>query len=219
MNKRLPVLTSFVLFVALCASITYWTMQFLKPAQRPLAAPVQELVMEIPLQVAAGLFGGRAAAVVVASNFQLKGVVFAGNPRDSIAILGTDGKPAQASRVNAEVVPGVTVKEVHNRYVLLSEGGTVKRVELQESAKNGMQIQTPMGQSVGQVSPGSHRQEPPPQMPTQMAPALQPTIVVAPPPPAGQIEPSPNPGQNIMNPPQLLNNGQEAPPVGKPLNN
>jgi general secretion pathway protein C len=80
------------------------------------------------------LFGGHANAVV-ASNFQLKGVVVASNPAESVAILAADGKPGKAIMANAEVAPGVTLKEVNRRFVLLSEGGVVKRVELPEDAK------------------------------------------------------------------------------------
>jgi general secretion pathway protein C len=71
----------------------------------------------------------------VASNYQLKGIVLAGTSKESIAILSTDGKPAQAIIVNTEVVPGVTLKEVHAQYILLSEGGIAKRVDLPEGVK------------------------------------------------------------------------------------
>lgn len=216
MNKRLPVLTSLALFIALCASVTYWTLQFVKPPQRALVIGVPQVAAEVPLDAAQALFGGRAAAVAVASNFQLKGVVFAGNARDSVAILGADGKPPQASRVNSEVQPGVTVQEVHRQYVLLNEGGTIKRVELQEAAKNSMMMQEQpapsLSQSVGQVGVQPQRLEAPPIQPTQMAPAMPPTMVVAPTQPPMQNEPPPNPGQNIPNPGQPLTNGQEAPP-------
>ena len=85
------------------------------------------------MQAAAGLFGGR-STVAAASNFQLKGVVAADDGRDSVAILSANGKPAQAVRQGAEIVPGAVVKEVHRRYVLVSDGGVPKRVELPESA-------------------------------------------------------------------------------------
>jgi general secretion pathway protein C len=65
----------------------------------------------------------------------LKGVVVASNPAESIAILAANGKPARAIRVDADVVPGVTVKEVNRRYVLLSVGGVITRVELPENAR------------------------------------------------------------------------------------
>ena len=218
MNKRSPLLASFMLFLALCASITYWTIQFMKPPPRPLAVPVAGGPIEIPLEVAAGLFGGRAAKVAVASNFQLKGVIFAANAIDGVAILGADGKPPVASRVNAEVVPGVTVKEVHRQYVLLNEGGTVKRVELQEGAKNPMQFESPVAQSVGQViAPPPQRAEPPPQVPLQMAPAMPPTMVIAPGQPQVQIEPPPSPPQSNGTPPPAapITNGLVIPPPGR----
>ncbi len=127
--KRLPMITSFILFIALCVSAAYWSMQLLKPPVRSVVAPPQTIQPVPKLEAAAGLLGGHANAVV-ASNFQLKGVVVAINPAESIAILATNGKPAQAVITNAEVMPGVTLKEVNRRYVLLLEGGVIKRVEL-----------------------------------------------------------------------------------------
>ncbi len=133
-KKRLPMITSFVLFIALCISAAYWAMQLYKPAARPVAAlPMADLPAPNP-ESAASLFGGHSTAVV-ASNFQLKGVVMASNPEESVAILAANGKPAQAIRTNAEVVPGVTVKEVQRDHVLLSEGGMIKRVDLPQDAK------------------------------------------------------------------------------------
>lgn len=132
--KRLPGLTSFVLFVALCAASAYWAMALFKPAVRPVTAPPQASQPAIGVEAALGLFGGN-ASVAVASNFQLKGVVVSDVERESVAILSADGKPAQAIAVGAEVMPGVSVKEVHAQYVLLSDAGVIKRVELPESAQ------------------------------------------------------------------------------------
>ena len=132
--KRLPMIASFVLFIALCVSVAYWSMQLLKPPVRLVVVPLHATQPGPKLDAAAGLFGGHANAVV-ASNFQLKGVVVASNPAESVAILAANGKPAQAVITDAEVMPGVTLKEVNRRYVLLSEGGLIKRVELPEDAK------------------------------------------------------------------------------------
>lgn len=132
--KRWPLITSFVLFIALCVSAAYWAMQLFKPPVRSVAAPPQTSQTAPELDAAAGLFGGRSRGAV-ASNFQLKGVVVGSNAADSVAILAANGRPAHAIRTNAEVAPGITVKEVHSRYVLLSEGGVIKRVELPENAK------------------------------------------------------------------------------------
>jgi len=132
--KRLPLITSFVLFIALCASTAYWAMQLFKPPVRAVAAPPQTVRAAPNLDAAAGLFGGHANAVV-ASNYQLKGVVVSSNASESVAILSANGKPAQTVRTSKEVMPGVIVKEINRGYVLLSEGGVIKRVELPVDAK------------------------------------------------------------------------------------
>ena len=132
--KRWPLVATFVLFIAVCVSAAYWAMQLFKPPLRPVAAPPQTVQIAPRLDAAAALFGGR-PTIAVASNFQLKGVVVAGNAAESIAILAAGGKPAQVVKTNEEVAPGVKVTEVHPRYVLLSEGGVVKRVELPEDMK------------------------------------------------------------------------------------
>ncbi|MBI3478861.1 MAG: hypothetical protein HY016_00645 [Nitrosomonadales bacterium] len=133
--KRWPLITSFILFIALCVSAAYWAMQLFKPPVRPVAAPPQTITLPTTnLDAAAGLLGGHASAAV-ASNFQLKGVVVASNPAESVAILSANGKPPKATRVNTEVLPGVRLTEVQHRYVLLSDNGTIKRVELPADAK------------------------------------------------------------------------------------
>ncbi|MDQ9169089.1 type II secretion system protein N [Oxalobacteraceae bacterium R-40] len=131
--KRWPLVASFVLFIALCASLAYWAMQFFKPPVRPVAAPPPSVQAPPNIDAAASLFGGK-GSTAVASNFQLKGVIMSGTAADSVAILVADGKPAQAVRVNAEVMPGVKVKEVNRRYVVLSDNGVEKRVELPEDS-------------------------------------------------------------------------------------
>ena len=132
--KRWPLVATFVLFIAVCISAAYWAMQLFKPPQRPVAAPPQMVQPAPRLDAAALLFGGRTTSAV-AINFQLKGVVVADKASESVAILVVGGKPAQAVRANAEVAPGIKVQEVQPRYVLLSEGGVVRRIELPEVAK------------------------------------------------------------------------------------
>jgi len=132
--KRLPLITSFILFIALCASVAYWAMLLFKPPQRAVAAAPRTAQPAVRLDAAARLLGGR-SITAVAGNFQLKGVVVAGDPSESIAILVANGKPPLAVRTDAEVAPGITVKEVRKSHVLLLEGGVVKRVDLPEDAK------------------------------------------------------------------------------------
>lgn len=132
--KRWPSIASFVLFIALCVSAAYWAMQLFKPPLRAVAAPPQTTQPAPRLDTASGLFGGR-SNIAVASNIQLKGVVAAGNPAESVAILAVNGKPAQATSVSKEIAPGITLKEVYSRYVLLLENGSVRRIDLPEDVK------------------------------------------------------------------------------------
>jgi general secretion pathway protein C len=134
------------------------------------------------------LFGGQAVAAV-ASSYQLTGVVAAG--RDSAAILVADGQPPQALKLGKEIASGVTVKEVHPKYVMLSEGGCSsasswpptprpgraapsRRRPAQPSAPPGNEI-TGGGRPGGPVEP---QQPPPPPQQPQMPP---PTRVNQPP--------------------------------------
>ena len=127
--KRLPQFTSLLAVVALSVSLAYWAMQLFKAPQRPINPPAVPVVQDASVEAGAALFGGQ-VSVATASNYQLKGVVAAGNGRGSVAIIATDGKPSVALPEGAEVAPGVTVLEVHARHVLLRDGGVSKRIDL-----------------------------------------------------------------------------------------
>lgn len=133
--KRLPLILTVCAVVLLSASLAYWALQFFKPAQRALAAPPQQLAMPLNLDAAKGLFGGL-ITVAAASNYQLKGVV-AAQGSDSAAIISVDGQPAMAYGQGREIAPGVIIKEVQAKYVMLSEGGALKRIELASDAVAG----------------------------------------------------------------------------------
>lgn len=201
--KRLPLVADFILFIALCVSAAYWGMQLFKPPVRPVAAPPQTGPVAPRIEAAAGLFGGRPTGAVVASNYQLKGVIAAGP--DGVAILSADGKPPQAVGVDMEIVPGVTVKEVHRQYVMLNEGGVVKRVDLPENAKGGIELggqppvstapsepQMPaptMSINNGQMPNGNRAAIMPP--PSSQSAPMQPIMPPPPPPQAESSEASP----------------------------
>lgn len=183
--KRSPVILSFILFIALCASAAYWGLQLIRPPLRPMTAAAPAAVVEVRMDSAAGLFGGRPVAASVASNYQLKGVVVAANAWESVAILSADGKPAQAVRMNVEWQPGVMVKEVHSQYILLSENGVVKRVALPEVPNAVQQADFSTGALPPLASsPGLNR--PPPEMPAPLVNQVSP--------PQGQQAPAMNPG-------------------------
>ncbi|MFS2061372.1 type II secretion system protein N [Duganella sp. CT11-72] len=173
--KRLPLFVTVLAVVLLSASLAYWGLQLFKPQQRAIAAPPAPPAMALNIDAAKGLFGGQIAVAAV-SNYQLKGVV-AARGEDSAAILSVDNKPAEAVAVGKEVVPGVLVKEVYPRYVLLSEGGVIKRVDLPSDA----------GISSGPPAmPGQQQQQMPPQQPVQ---PIQPQPSPPAPPPPSQPPP------------------------------
>jgi general secretion pathway protein C len=200
--KRLPLIAGFVLFIALCVSAAYWAMQLFKPATRPVAAPPPSKTEARP-EAAASLFGGRATGTAVATNFELRGVVVSGSAAESIAILAATGKPAQAVRVDTEIMPGVKVTEVHPRYVMVTEGGVSKRIELPENVSGQANAE---GISV-------------PRTPIPV-PAAQPTM---PAPVSGMQNPQAPTGQaGAGQPPQATVRGQSGAPSGtnqSPRNN
>jgi general secretion pathway protein C len=178
--KRGPLIASFILFIALCVSATYWGMQLFKPPLRAVAAPPPAVQSPLRPDAAAGLFGGR-STVAVATNFQLRGVVMSGTPKESIAILAADGKPAQAVSADREVMPGVRIKEVHARYVLLSDNGVTKRVELPDENSPQVKADTaaqPMPRAVPPLPAGVPRMVTPPVQGRQgQQPQLPPPVI------------------------------------------
>lgn len=132
---RLPRLISLILFMLLCACTAYWSMRFLRPPLRAIAMPPHnEESKEIDISHAFSLFGAQGLAAVV-SNYQLSGVVVAQQAGKSVAILSMDGKPAQTVMQGKELQPGISMKEVHSNYVVLSKGGILERVMLPDDAK------------------------------------------------------------------------------------
>jgi general secretion pathway protein C len=189
MNKRLPLLLSLLCLILLAASLAYWILQLYQPPQRPIAAAPHAAQPDPPVDAAAALFGGQ-LAVASATNFQLTGVIASG--RDSVAILVAEGAPPKALKVGREISPGVKLAEVHPRYVMLSDGGALKRVDLAPDTKNTA--------SVGGA---------PPPAPVN-APIAMPQGV---PPQNAQTMPAPQPPQ--AGPPDRIdrNNGTSEPPL------
>lgn len=182
--KRLPLISSVAAVALLSASLAYWGMQLFKPKQRPIAAVPATQVAEASLDAARGLFGGNTAVAVV-SNFQLRGVVADTRGRGSVAIISADAQPAKAYPVGAEVAPGVSVKEVQARHVILLEGGVQKRLDLMADAGGSASLAMPPPMEQPQPVP----MPPPPQQmvpaqpappPVQMAPAQPPTTSAQP---------------------------------------
>lgn len=64
------------------------------------------------------------------ANVQLRGVVHSGRASDSVAIIAVEGKPPRALRVNSEIAPGVKVKQILNKTVVVSEQGAERELSL-----------------------------------------------------------------------------------------
>jgi general secretion pathway protein C len=198
MNKRLPLLLSLLGVILLAASLAYWIMQLYQPPQRPRAAAPQVAMAAPPIDAAATLFGGQ-VATVSASSYQLTGIVSAG--ADSVAIIVAEGSPPKALRMGKELVPGITLAEVHPRYVMLSDGGVMKRLDLAADSK----AAAPMGGAPG--APGAVPVSPGGAMPATLAPGA---VVPEPPMSPGAVPQQPSQPQEYATPGDV---GQhDAPP-------
>lgn len=183
--KRLPLICSVAAVAVLSASLAYWGMQLFKPKQRPLAAVPVAQVPEANMDAARGLFGGNTAVAVV-SNYQLRGVVADTRGHGSVAIISADGQPAKAFPVGSELSPGVSVKEVQPRHVILMEGGVQKRLDLMSD-----QGVSSSGGIVGPVGVGGPQEPPPVPLPQQATPPAPPPVQMAPAqPPATSAQPT-----------------------------
>ena len=163
--QRAPAILALLLFVALCASLAYWLLQWFAPAPRPVAAPPEAARSIAPVAAASALFGGRpqdSGGVQV----QLRGILQAG--KASVAIIAAEGKPARALRVDAEVVPGLTVKEIGARTVVLAGRGAERELSLPAFAAQ------EVGTSVQSVGGAAEPQPPPPQQQPQQQLQIQP---------------------------------------------
>jgi general secretion pathway protein C len=148
--KHLPLAAAITLFSAVCASGAYWGLPWFQPPVRAAVAAPRADAAPPAIDAAAGLFGG-APAGPAASAFQLKGVIAAGP--EGVAILATDGKPARAVGIGREVAAGVRVKEIHRRYVLLDDGGALKRLDLPDGGIAGLALVAAAAAPFGMPAP------------------------------------------------------------------
>ncbi|OBV37254.1 type II secretion system protein N [Janthinobacterium psychrotolerans] len=182
--KRLPQFVTLLALVALSVSLAYWAMQLFKAPQRPINPPPVPVVQDASVEAGAALFGGQ-VSVATASNYQLRGVVAAANGRGSVAIIATDGQPAKAYPSGAEVAPGVTVREVQARYVLLQDGGASRRIELVADDKAlALPSMTPLPASVAPPTPTPAPAPAASLVPPPLPMEARPPVTVA---PAGQV--------------------------------
>jgi general secretion pathway protein C len=173
--KRLPLIMSFFIFIALCMSLSYWGIQMFKPKARAVAAPQTAASFEQLLGQWGSVFGRTASAQMAASNYQLKGVVVAPQAQDSAAIVSTDGRPEQALAIGKELAPGVKLIEVHPSYIVVTEAGVNKKIDLPQAVPSSGISFNPSPPSVGMGAATN----PPPGYPNQELPTAS---LPAPPP-------------------------------------
>lgn len=128
--KRLPMIINIILFSMLCVVVTYWGLQIFKPASRPIQAPVSVDGYQPSVGQWGDLFGLSATAQAAPSSYQLKGVIVAANPKDSVAIIVVEGQPNFTVGIGKELMPNVQLQEVHADHVIVNESGIPRRVDL-----------------------------------------------------------------------------------------
>jgi hypothetical protein len=128
-KERLPNTVSFLFFIGVWVSLSFWLQQWLSPPVQPMQLfPMAEQSIP-PLSSAANLFGGSEQSSMLA-NVQLNGVIRSNSSKDSIVIIATDGGPSRALRLNSEIMPGIVVKSINGRSVILSGNGTEREITL-----------------------------------------------------------------------------------------
>jgi len=218
MDKRLPLLLSLLGVILLAASLAYWILQLYQPPGRPIAAVPHSAMPDPPIDAAATLFGGQ-ISTANATSYQLTGIVAAG--RESVAIIVAEGSPPKALRVGKELVPGITLAEVHPRYVMLSDGGVMKRLDLAADTKAAAPMAGPGMQGSAaampaNLAPGATVPEPPmspgavPQRQATQQPVPQQAV-----PPQGEVSQT-QPFQDSANPGQVSGPPDEPPPPATP---
>ena len=127
--KRLPIMSSFLLFLMLCASVTYWLLQWMAPATRPFIVPMPVERAMPEMSAAANLFGGRIEAINP-QGVKLTGIIHAESANESIAIISLESKPTRELKVGAEVSSNLILKSIEAFSVVLSNNGVEQRISL-----------------------------------------------------------------------------------------
>ena len=170
--NRLSAALSLLLFLALCASLAYWLLQWLAPASRPVVAPPVAQRPMPSLSAAYALFGGNPHSG--GATIQLRGIIHADRSAESVAIIAVEGKPPRTFQVSSEVTPGIQLKEIRARTVILSERGADREVTLPDFSTLAATAQS--GTDANALPPVAT--QPPassltPQLPSEPPPAVQ----------------------------------------------
>ena len=128
--RWLPRAASLLLFVALCALVTHWVLDF--GAMRTIPVPESARVAQteaVETGATATLFGGSAQPGV--RDVQVIGVVATvSGAGPAAAIVSLDGGPPKAVRVGATLSPQIRLVEIHGRTVVIERNGVRQEIAL-----------------------------------------------------------------------------------------
>jgi general secretion pathway protein C len=131
---NLPRIFTFVLVLALAATITLWALDF--TARRTPSEPVRPVTIGNPaprtqaadIAPIAFLFGAVPGAD--GTNIKVVGVIAQGTVGKGVALLAVDSRPPLAFRAGTEIAAGVTLAEVRADRVLISRSGAIQEIRL-----------------------------------------------------------------------------------------
>jgi general secretion pathway protein C len=174
LRERLPDAVSFLFFIGVWISLSFWLRLWLIPGvpSEPTFTVAEQNIP--PISSAANLFGGSQQASALAS-VQLNGVIRSTRPQESVVIIAAEGGPPRALRLHAEVMPGIVVKEINSRSVILSGKGAERELALPAFAAQSGTL-SPAAGVAGQQSATLYRQPP---EPSQMSTLPPPSAPVA----------------------------------------
>lgn len=125
--KKISQICNVILFLLLCASLTYWVLYFISPAPKTAQTLHAYEYKQPAISEAASLLGGRTGSQLAIS---LKGVILSGTSEESMAIFGVAGNARRYAARHAELAPGITLEEIHAKHVVVLDHGLRREVPL-----------------------------------------------------------------------------------------
>ena len=157
-RERLPNTVSFLFFIGIWVSLSFWFQQWLSPPKQAVELlPMAEQKMP-PLASAANLFGGSEQSSVLA-NVQINGVIRSNSAKDSVVIIAADGGPSRALQLNSEIMPGIVIKSINARSVIVAGKGAEREIALPAFASQGGIVPDTAGLA-GQNNANAYRAQP-----------------------------------------------------------
>lgn len=117
------------LSLVLLATLSYWGRELFFTPLPVKTEPLKYSAAAPDLSALKRLFGG-GAAEQSSRSYQLTGVLADLGTQGGVALIGIDGSLARPVGQGEELLPGVTVAQIHAGFVVLSENGVMRQVML-----------------------------------------------------------------------------------------